>query len=243
MHLALIGCSLLTRELCDAVARSPHQIDARFLPEALHETGANAMRIRIQEAIDDSARNYDAIILGYALCGNGTHGLVARRLPLVLPRAHDCITLLMGSRAKYRDFFAANPGTCFRSAAWVERAADLDRQLAGIGVGRDLPALIEKYGEKTGRLFYEEMLSRFRKSYRKLVYIRTGLGPDNTLVERARAEAREKRWLFEEMVGTNDLLRRLLAGDWNDDFLVVAPGCRVIASYDDAIITSVQPSK
>ena len=242
MHLALIGCSLLTRELCDAVARSRHQIDARFLPEALHETGAKAMRSRIQDAIDEmSASNYDAIILGYALCGNGTQGLVARRVPLVLPRAHDCITLLMGSRAKYREFFDANPGTCFRSASWMERAANLDRQLAGIGVGRDLPALIEKYGEENGRFLYEEMLSRFRQSYTKLLYIRTGLDWDDLFLEQARAEAREKRWLLVEMAGSNDLLCRLLAGDWRDDFLVVEPGCEVVATYDDAIISSLPP--
>ena len=76
MRLALIGCSLLTRELSEAIVRSPHLVDARFLPEGLHETGAKTMRSRIQEAIDalDTGK-YDAVVLGYALCGNGAHGL------------------------------------------------------------------------------------------------------------------------------------------------------------------------
>ncbi|MFV1980286.1 MAG: DUF1638 domain-containing protein [Rhodothermia bacterium] len=33
----------------------------------------------------------------------------------VLPRAHDCITLLMGSRTRYLEYFKAHPGTYFRS--------------------------------------------------------------------------------------------------------------------------------
>lgn len=198
------------------------------------------MRGHIQETIDAlSSSKYDAIVLGYALCGNGTQGLVARQLPLVLPRAHDCVTLLMGGRTKYREFFEANPGTCFRAAGWVERAADLDNQLSGIGVGRDLHALMEKYGEEAGRFLYEEMWTRFRQSYKKLVYIRTGLEPDESFVERARAEAQEKKWVFEEMIGSPALFRRLLAGDWQNDFLIVPPGCAVAATYDEAIVTSV----
>jgi Protein of unknown function (DUF1638) len=145
----------------------------------------------------------------------------------------------MGSRAKYREFFEANPGTYFRSAGWVERAADLDGQLSGIGVGRDLNALIEKYGEDSGRYLYQEMLSRFHQSYSKLVYIRTGLEPNDSFLERARAEAQEKKWIFEEVIGSPNLFRRLLAGDWQDDFLIVRPSCEVVATYDEAIIASV----
>jgi hypothetical protein len=243
MRLALIGCSLLTRELSEAVVRSPHLVDAQFLPEGLHETGARTMRSRLQEAIDAlDATKYDAVVLGYALCGNGLQGLIARQLPLVLPRAHDCITLLMGSRTKYREFFEANPGTYFRSAGWVERAADLDDQLSDIGAGKDLNALIEKYGEDSGRYLYQEMLIRFRQSYRKLVYIRTGLEPNDNFLDRARAEAQEKKWIFEEVIGSPNLFRRLLAGDWLDDFLVVPPGYEVAATYDEAIVTAV-PNK
>lgn len=243
MHLALIGCSLLTRELSESVVRSPHLIDAQFLPAGLHETGAKTMSSRIQEAIDAlDPSKYDAVVLGYALCGNGLQGLTARQLPLVLPRAHDCITLLMGSRTKYREFFEANPGTYFRSAGWVERATDLDDQLSGIGVGRDLNALIEKYGEGSGRYLYEEMLSRFHQSYSKLVYIRTGLEQDDTFLKQARAEAEAKKWVFEEVAGTLSLFRRLLAGDWLDDFLIVPPGYEVAATYDEAIVTAV-PNK
>ena len=40
MRILLIGCEVIIRELCDAVARSPHVVDARFLSKGLHDRGA-----------------------------------------------------------------------------------------------------------------------------------------------------------------------------------------------------------
>jgi len=131
MRILLIGCEVIIRELCDAVARSPHVVDARFLSKGLHDRGARAMRAGLQAAIDEAeadAEKYDAIALGYGLCGNGRAGLEARSVPLVLPRPHDCITLLMGSRTEFERYFQDHPGVYYRSTGWVERGADLRQQ-------------------------------------------------------------------------------------------------------------------
>ncbi len=128
MRLLLLGCGLLLRELSDAIVRSPHLVDARFLPAGLHDTGAKSMRQRLQQEIDSpEASDYDAIVLGYGLCGMGTAGLKARGVRLVVPRAHDCITLLMGSREKYSEYFNANNGVYFRSVGWMERGRETAR--------------------------------------------------------------------------------------------------------------------
>ena len=39
MRILLIGCEVIIRELCDAVTRSPHVVDARFLSKGLHDRG------------------------------------------------------------------------------------------------------------------------------------------------------------------------------------------------------------
>ena len=111
MKLKLIGCEVLYREACWAVAHSPHQVDVEFLPKGLHDIGGAGMCARLQEAVSRSEDlGYEAILLGYALCGGGTAGLAARSTPLVIPRAHDCITLLMGSREKYLEYFTHHAG-------------------------------------------------------------------------------------------------------------------------------------
>jgi hypothetical protein len=242
MRILLIGCEVITRELCDSVTRSPHIVDAQFLSKGLHHLGARAMRGALQAAIDEveeRAPKYDAIALGYGLCGNGLAGLEARSTALVLPRAHDCVTLLFGSRTAFERYFQDHPGVCYRSSGWVERGADLEPLArTQTGMGYTLNALIERYGEDNGRFLYDE-LTRYRRAYQQLTFIETGIEPDGRFEAQARAEAAEKGWRFEKLKGNLGLLRGLLSGDWDDSsFLVVPPGHRIVASPDQGIVAA-----
>ncbi len=238
MRFKLIGCEVLYRELCEAVARAPHPVDVEFLSKGLHDRGGAGMRAELQHAIDGvDSTVYSAVLLGYALCGNGLHGLVARAAPLVVPRAHDCIALLLGSRRRYQEYFDAHPGVFFRSTGWLERGATLE-QLAQrrTGVGYELDELIAKYGEENGRYLFDE-LNRYQQAYKQLTFIETGVEPDSRFEDQARLEARERGWLFEKLRGSLRLFQALVAGDWPpEDFLVVEPGWRIVARYDEAII-------
>ena len=242
MRLLLLGCGLLVRELSDAIVHSPHLVDAKFLPAGLHDSGAKSMRQRLQQEIDAADCScYDAIVLGYALCGMGTAGLKAPAIPLVLPRAHDCITLLMGSREKYAEYFKANQGVYFRSVAWVERAGQMHDQLFAGGLSQDRETLIAKYGEEAGQYLYEEA-TRYHRSYSKLTYIRTASEFDDACAAQAQAEAKEKRWTYEEFAGSLTLFRRLLQGSWDSDFLVVPSHNRIAATYNENIMRADAPA-
>ena len=105
MRLKLISCEILYREICAAVARSVHQVDVEFLPKGFHDIGGAGMCERLQAALDKVDESlYDAVMFGYALCGNGLAGLTARSIPVVIPRGHDCITLFLGSRERYLEY-------------------------------------------------------------------------------------------------------------------------------------------
>jgi hypothetical protein len=238
MRLLLLGCGLLLREFCDAIVRSPHQIDAQFLPAGAHDQGAENMRHRLQAAIDAADPKYDAIVLGYALCGNGLAGLRARKVQLVVPRAHDCITLLMGSRSKFQKYFDATPGVYYRSVGWVEHGEELQQQIAGLNIDCDHNALIERFGETNGQYLFEEY-TKYLHTYRQLTYIETGLEPDGSFLQRAQAEAAAKNWSFSKLTGDLTLFRRLLSGEWDADFLVVPPGSRIDPTYDHEIVKAV----
>lgn len=238
MRLKLIGCEVLFREMCHACAHSPHQVDVEFLPKGLHDLGGKPMAAKIQEAVDRTPEGvYQAILLGYGLCGNGLEGLTARHTRLVLPRAHDCIALLLGSHERYQAYFADNPGTFYRSTGWLERGQGL-QQLTHHTTGFDesLETLIGKYGEDNGRYLYEEM-TRYRAQYRKLTFIETGLEADGKFIAEAAAEAKEKGWSFERLPGDLAWLGRLVEGEWTEaEFVVAEPGQRIAASYDNRVM-------
>jgi hypothetical protein len=240
VRLLLIGCGMLTRELSDAIVHSPHSVAARFCSAGLHDRGAGIMRATLQQMIDETAAgSCDYIVLGYGLCGNGIAGLEARSIPLVAPRAHDCITLLWGSRQAYREHMERNPGTYFRSAGWVEHGEQLSEPAGRSTVNTPLRVLVERYGEENGTYLYQE-LHRYEDTYTQLAFIKTGLEPDASFEQRAQAEAGRKGWSYLAIQGSTGLFRRLLAGEWDQDFLVVPPGHRIVPAYDDNIVQAVR---
>jgi hypothetical protein len=242
MRIRAISCDVLYRELCSAAARSPHQVDVQFIPKGLHNEGCRPMRLKLQEEIDKaSGPKYDAIVLGYALCGNGTIGLTSRSVSVVIPRAHDCISLLMGGPRAHEQYLENHSRVLFRSTGWLERDADVDQLKAELvrqrtGVGYTLEDLVSRYGEENGRYLHEQF-SSCEHSFRQLTFIETGLEPSGKFELEAKREAAQRGLEFEKIRGSLRLCDAMLSGDWSDaDFLVVPPGHRVVERFDGSLI-------
>jgi hypothetical protein len=238
----MIACEVSTREVCAAVARSRNVIDAVFLAKGLHDIGSERMSALLQEAIDARpAKAYDAVLLWYGLCNNGLCGLRAT-VPMVVPRAHDCITLMLGSRDRYDKYFNANPGTFFQSPGWIERDTDPNDNPASVTsrlkLSHEYRELAERYGEDNAE-FLAPLIADWFRRYRKFAFIDTGVGDAESYRNRVRKLALDKGWEFEELKGSPGLLDRLLDGDWDaDDFLVVPPGKTIRPSFGPEIIES-----
>ncbi len=246
MRLKLITCEIFYREMCYAVARSPNFIDIEFLPKGLHDIGNPNMVQRIQAAVNKvDESKYDAIALGYALCNNGLVNLTARSIPIALPRAHDCITLFMGSRQRYLDYFNNNPGVYFLTSGWIERGQDAGelRQLSiprRIGMDMSYEEMVEKYGEENAKYLWETLVDTLH-NYGQYTYIHMGIEPDDRFEAHTRKLAAEKGWKFERIEGDMGLIQRLVDGVWNDDeVLVTQPGCRIIARVDGNSIVAAE---
>ena len=239
MRLKLLSCEVFYREMCAVVARSPNTVDIQFFPKGLHDRGGKAMRAVIQEGIDAGRDEpAEAVLLGYGLCNNSLAGLRAVEKPLVVPRAHDCLAILMGGREPFSRYFEKHPGTYFLSSGWLERGktASQPATTRGGAFGMSWDQLVEQYGEENAAYLVEQD----REStghYDRVGFFRMGVEPDGRFEEEARAVAAEKGWLFDLLPGSLHLLQDLVDGNWRDvDFLTVPPGHEIALTYDEQII-------
>lgn len=245
MRLQFIVCDMLMLPVEHLQKTSPHDLVLTDLSASLHVEPL-PLRDRIQEEIDrieaeDPAA--DAIILGYGLCGGATAGLIARTKPLVLPRAHDCATIFLGSRERYMREHEATPGTYWFTEDNVKRGNALKGWLLGDasrsdGVNSTYDEYVEKYGKENAD-YLMEALGEWQSNYQRGAFLESGLASDDTARDEARAESELRGWRFEAVLSDLTLIERLMNGEWDEDFLVVQPSETLVMSYDDDVVKAV----
>jgi len=238
MRLKCLGCDVLARPLYLCAAHSPHIVDFQLFERGLHNTPV-LLRAKLQEHIDLAAgQGYDAVLMAYGLCGQATAGLIARDVPVVVPRAHDCITLFLGGRLRYNAQFASEPGTYWYNLDYVERDKGAGSGL-GAGIGSDGEKVYQEYVEKYGQEnadYLMEVMGAWQAHYKRAAFIDMGVGDGSKVEAQARGDAERRGWMFDKVMGDLVLVRRLVDGDWADDFLTLQPGERIKMTYDEAVI-------
>jgi hypothetical protein len=238
----LLGCEVLYREVCWLLPACPHTVDVVWLSQGLHDLGGERMAAEIQKAIDAlPPGRYDAVLLGFALCNNGVLGLRCPHAPIVMPKAHDCIALFLGSRLRYREYFDAYQGTYYLTTGWMERddskPAGAEDQTHQHQMGLDLTwdEMVTQYGEENAR-YLRETLGNMTVHYSRLAYIAMPYDRSLGFEAEARQAAAERGWEFEHLDGDLRLLAKLLNGHWDDDLAIVQPGQTLAPTYDDHVL-------
>ncbi|MBM3127297.1 MAG: DUF1638 domain-containing protein [Chloroflexi bacterium] len=239
MRIKCIGCEALARLMYWCAAQSPHTIDVELLRYGLHNTPAD-LRAQLQARIDATDAAYDAIVLVYGLCGQASAGLRARQTRIVIPRAHDCITLFLGSRARYQDEFTTHPGTYWYAQDYLERRDRTGSSLA-IGAGsaaeseKKYAEYVAKYGKENAD-YLMQVMGEWQKHYNRAAFVDFEIGNASSAQKQAEENAAQRGWTFERVAGDLVLIRRLLNGDWENDFLIVAPGQQIEMACDDDVM-------
>ncbi len=243
----MIACDVLARECHAVVARARRTVDLELLQQGLHDLGSEGMRARLQEVIDRT-EGYSEILLGYGLCNNGVVGLAARSTPLVLPKVHDCISLLLGSAQRYQEQFDREPGTYYFSGGWLERDKDMEHPPGvtvneQLGIGKTYEQYAAEYGEENAR-YIMEALGEGLTHYTRIAFIEMKLGPEEAFEKTAKQKALGEKLRFEKLAGDLNMLQRLADGDYShDEFLIVPPGSKIEADHAGSIVRTTPPAE
>ncbi len=247
LRLKVLACKVLYREISLLSATCDNFIDVTYLRQGLHDT-PDLLRQALQDEIDRidegsdlysyeaaEGMDLDAILLGYGLCSNAICGLSSKKYKLVIPRAHDCITLFLGSKEWYKDYFRSHHGGVYwYTAGWIENC----RMPGKDKVAYYLQQYTEKYGEENAQ-YLMDMEQNWLKEYNMCAFVDwPGLNNANHMAFTKEC-AEYLNWNFDVLQGETGLMENFLNGNWNpEDFLVLEPGQTVAHSFDDTILTA-----
>ncbi len=203
----IIACATVIEEMQPLL---PKDLAYEVLDFGLHLAPNNLKEI-LQKAIDNLCVEFNTLILGYGLCSMAVVGLQNRNCTLVIPRVDDCIAIFLGSNDAYSEQAKKEPGTYYLTKGWIEVS--------------DTPfdehkRLVEKYGEERA----DRIMDAILKHYTRLAYIDTGQNNQERYREYARIMAKKFNLRFEEIIGSDTLIRKLFFGPWDGEILVVPPG-------------------
>ena len=218
-------------------AHSPHTIYIEFTRKNAHDN-SDSLRTIVQDMIagaDDEG--YDAILLCIGLCGNSTAGIKAIKTKLVMPRAHDCCTIFLGSRHKFRELFKNRPSTPFTSAGYMERGSSLLHEAsefaAKSGLKQNYKEYVEIYGEENAKYLWETLHQNTEDNNKDIVFIDIpelkGLGYEAKAREWAALNG--KNFIYQK--GSISIIKKLLNGHWDtENFICLNPGEVIDPVYD-----------
>ena len=209
-HCIIIACPTVIEEMRPLL---PAGYETRVLDFGLHINPDN-LRSTLQNAIDEAAEVAGTIILGYGLCSQAVVGLASSKSTLVVPRVDDCIAIFLGSTEAYRDQSRKEPGTYYLTKGWIE---------VGDTPFEEHKRLVDKYGRKRA----DRLMALMLNNYTRLAYIDTGRADQKRYRRYALRTAEKFNLRYEEITGSRALVRKMVYGPWDEDFVVVGPGQKI----------------
>jgi len=203
----VIACATVLEEMLPLM---PPGMMYQRLEFGLHNE-PDKLKASLQNAINAVEPDVEIILLGYGLCSRSVTSLKSERCTLVIPKIDDCIGIFLGSLDEYNRQHSKEPGTLYFTKGWLEAHENPYDQM---------PDLVKKYGEAKARSYFKILI----KNYTRMVFINTGNYKIDSYRERVIVSAKELNLRYEEINGSNALIKKMLLGQWDGDFVIAPPG-------------------
>lgn len=206
MRSLIVACRTVEDELRAALARLGSDIPVVFLNAGLH-IFPDKLREAVQTELD-RIENVDTVLMGYGFCGKGLVGIRSDRFRIVVPRVHDCISLLLGSHATRANF---GHDVFFITQGWLGHE---------LGLVHEYEQSVARYGEERAL----RLTRRTMQNYTRLAAIDTGAYDVDSLEPQVADLAGKLGWQFEKTAGSLRFFEKLITGPWDEEFVVLEPG-------------------
>jgi len=150
------------------------------------------------------------ILLAYGLCGRGTEGLVSQRARLIIPRYDDCLNFMLCT-GKREQRALCRAGVMYLTNGWCKDQGALLQMHE---------RYVSKYGQRRG----DRIMHLMFESYNSVSIIDTGCYELEPVREYGQKSADLLRLALTEEPGSNIIMEKLIAGHYDEDFIVCEPG-------------------
>jgi hypothetical protein len=211
----MMACRTVEDELRMAMDQTGVDFPVLYQEAGLH-LWPDKLRATIQRDLD-RIENVDTVLMGYGFCGKGLVGIKSSRFKIVVPRVHDCISLLLGSAAARQQY---GNDVFFVTNGWLGHE---------LSIVLEYERSVARYGEQRAL----RVMKRAMQNYTRLTTIDTGAYDVEAVKPRIETLAEKMDWKLDTAPGSLRLFRKLLLGPWDEEFVVLEPGQEI--TLDDIL--------
>lgn len=217
MKRILIACSMMEDEIKKVYEEIQCDIPVVWVERGYHNS-PEKLKAELQRMIHEH-QDADEILLSYGLCGNGTNGIVSEKARVVMPRFDDCINMMLCC-GKRQSRGLVKTGNIYITGGWTKDSESILQQY-------------EKYVEEYGEESADAILEMMYEHYERITVIDTGSYDMAPVMEYAQKAAELLDLEAGTTEGSTGILKQLLTGQWDENFIILNPGEELKASDFD----------
>lgn len=204
----VVCCETLRLEMEAARARTGSALPCVWIESGLHNV-PDRLRAALKKALGGLGAHTERVLLSMGFCGNAVVGLRTGDYELILPRADDCISILLGSHAR-RSAVCGEAPTYFLTRGWLDGERN---------IWAEYQYACKKYGKRRADSLFRTVLAH----YERLAVLDTGAYALSALEPETR-EIADKLQLRHEVLRCDlRYLEALLCGPWPEERFVRVP--------------------
>lgn len=220
MSTVILSCNTIRAELDQMIEKVHCDYPVIYLESGLHND-PKKLNAAIQKVLDRLS-NVERVLLIMGFCGNAVVGLKTNKFNMIIPKADDCLTMLLGSMDRRKEV-QREKTTYFLSKGWLDMYDEVEK-----GMVDSLRSMENRYGKERA----ERIFRALYKHYERLGVIDTGSFDIESIVSKAKPHSELLQLPMEIIPGTMGFLERFLTGPWDSKYFITIENESIVKLED-----------